>query len=138
MPKNKGKGGKTRKRGKNESDDVSSRELVFKEDGQEYGKIIKVLGGCQLEVSCYDGTIRKCHIRGKMVKKVWLTSGDIILVSVREYEKSVGDVAHKYNPDEIKRLEFLNEIPTEFHNKNNEEDDGVTFDFEENLEFSES
>ena len=37
MPKNKGKGGKTRKRGKNESDDVSSRELVFKEDGQEEG-----------------------------------------------------------------------------------------------------
>ena len=33
MPKNKGKGGKSRRRGKNEGDD--KRELVFKEDGQE-------------------------------------------------------------------------------------------------------
>jgi translation initiation factor 1A len=33
MPKNKGKGGKTRRRGKNE-DDGLKRELVFKEDGQ--------------------------------------------------------------------------------------------------------
>lgn len=33
MPKNKGKGGKNRKRGKNESD-VVKRELVVKEPGQ--------------------------------------------------------------------------------------------------------
>lgn len=32
MPKNKGKGGKNRRRGKNENDE--KRELVFKEDGQ--------------------------------------------------------------------------------------------------------
>ena len=38
MPKNKGKGGKNRRRGKNENDDVK-RELVQKEEGQ--GKIIK-------------------------------------------------------------------------------------------------
>ncbi|KAH6571028.1 hypothetical protein BASA62_004077 [Batrachochytrium salamandrivorans] len=34
MPKNKGKGGKNRKRGKNENES-DKRELVFKEDGQE-------------------------------------------------------------------------------------------------------
>jgi hypothetical protein len=33
MPKNKGKGGKNRRRGKNENDDVK-RELVQKEEGQ--------------------------------------------------------------------------------------------------------
>ncbi|MED6220656.1 hypothetical protein PIB30_046938 [Stylosanthes scabra] len=38
MPKNKGKGGKNRKRGKNEADD-EKRELVFKEDGQEYAQV---------------------------------------------------------------------------------------------------
>ena len=37
MPKNKGKGGKNRKRGKNEADDEKC-ELVFKEDGQEYAQ----------------------------------------------------------------------------------------------------
>lgn len=36
MPKNKGKGGKNRRRGKNENE-ADKRELIFKEDGQ--GKI---------------------------------------------------------------------------------------------------
>lgn len=33
MPKNKGKGGKNRRRGKNDNDD-EKRDLIFKEDGQ--------------------------------------------------------------------------------------------------------
>lgn len=33
MPKNKGKGGKNRRRGKNEND-IMKRELIMKEDGQ--------------------------------------------------------------------------------------------------------
>ena len=39
MPKNKGKGGKNRRRGKNENE-AMKRELVFKEDGQEYAQVI--------------------------------------------------------------------------------------------------
>ena len=38
MPKNKGKGGKNRRRGKNEND-LMKRELIFKEDGQEYAQV---------------------------------------------------------------------------------------------------
>ncbi|KAL6061916.1 hypothetical protein STEG23_031535 [Scotinomys teguina] len=37
MPKNKGKGGKNRRRGKNENES-EKRELVFKENGQEYAQ----------------------------------------------------------------------------------------------------
>lgn len=43
MPKNKGKGGKNRRRGKNENDN-EKRELTFKEDGQEYAQVVKMLG----------------------------------------------------------------------------------------------
>ena len=38
MPKNKGKGGKNRRRGKNENEGLK-RELIFKEDGQEYAQV---------------------------------------------------------------------------------------------------
>ena len=41
MPKNKGKGGKNRRRGKNENEGLK-RELVFKEDGQEYAQVDKI------------------------------------------------------------------------------------------------
>ena len=43
MPKNKGAGGKNRKRGKNENEN-DKRELVFKEDGQDYASVQKMLG----------------------------------------------------------------------------------------------
>ena len=62
-------GGKNRRRGKNENDD-DKRELVFREDGQEYAQVIKMLGNGRLEALCFDGEKRLAHIRGKMRKKV--------------------------------------------------------------------
>lgn len=64
-------GGKNRRRGKNENDD-DKRELVFREDGQEYAQVIKMLGNGRLEAQCFDGEKRLAHIRGKMRKKVRL------------------------------------------------------------------
>lgn len=69
MPKNKGKGGKNRRRGKNENES-EKRELVFKEDEQEYAQVTKMLGNGRLEAMCFDGVKRLCHIRGKLRKKV--------------------------------------------------------------------
>ena len=39
-----------------------------------------MLGNGRLEAQCIDGTKRLCHIRGKMRKKVWVNTGDIVLV----------------------------------------------------------
>jgi translation initiation factor 1A len=44
--------------------------LVFREDGQEYAQVIKMLGNGRLEALCFDGEKRLAHIRGKMRKKV--------------------------------------------------------------------
>ncbi|CDP09625.1 unnamed protein product [Coffea canephora] len=110
MPKNKGKGGKNKKRGKNEADD-EKRELVYKEDGQEYAQVIRMLGNGRCEAMCIDGTKRLCHIRGKMHKKVWIAAGDIILVGLREYQDDKADVILKYMADEARRLQQYEELP---------------------------
>lgn len=73
MPKNKGKGGKNRRRGKNENES-EKRELIFKEDEQEYAQVTKMLGNGRLEAMCFDGVKRLCHIRGKLRKKVCIVS----------------------------------------------------------------
>src|SRR5271167_2560319 len=81
-------GGKNRRRGKNENDN-EKRELVFKEEGQEYAQVIKMLGNGRLEAMCFDpkgATRRLAHIRGKLRKKVWVNQGDIILLSLREFQ----------------------------------------------------
>ncbi|KAK7389869.1 hypothetical protein VNO78_25165 [Psophocarpus tetragonolobus] len=110
MPKNKGKGGKNRKRGKNEADD-EKRELVFKEDGQEYAQVLRMLGNGRCEAMCIDGTKRLCHIRGKMHKKVWIAAGDIILLGLRDYQDDKADVILKYLPDEARLLKAYGELP---------------------------
>jgi translation initiation factor 1A len=47
---------------------------VFKEDGQEYAQVTKMLGNGRLEAQCFDGEKRLAHIRGKMRKKVRLVT----------------------------------------------------------------
>lgn len=132
MPKNKGKGGKTRRRGKNENFG-SKRELIYKDDGQEYAQVLKMLGSGRLEAYCFDGVKRLGHIRGKMQRKVWINSGDVILVSIREFQDGKADVIYKYNPDEAKQLKKEGELPdnikiTETGEIGEEEDnDGITF-----------
>jgi len=110
MPKNKGKGGKNRRRGKNENE-AEKRELVFKEDGQEYGQVIKMLGNGRLQAYCFDGINRLCHIRGKLRKKTWINAGDIILIGLRDYQDKKADVIQKYNADEARNLKTYGELP---------------------------
>nr|WGC76042.1 eukaryotic translation initiation factor 1A [Caligus elongatus] len=110
MPKNKGKGGKNRRRGKNENEGLK-RELVFREDGQEYAQVTKMLGNGRLEAMCFDGVKRLCHIRGKLRKKVWINQSDIILVGLRDYQDAKADVILKYSPDEARNLKSYGEFP---------------------------
>eukprot|EP00892_Ulva_mutabilis_P010643 jgi/Ulvmu1/7951/UM004_0184.1 len=109
MPKNKGKGGKNRRRGKNENEE--KRELIFREDGQEYAQVLRMLGQGRLEAQCMDGVKRLCHIRGKMRKKVWVNVGDIVLLGLREYQDEKADVILKYMADEARNLKQYGELP---------------------------
>merc|ERR1712185_502405 len=113
MPKNKGSGGKKVKRGKGDTNN-EKRELIFKEDGQEYGQVQRMLGNGRCEVQCFDGTKRLCHIRGKMRKKVWVNQGDIVLVSLRDFQDEKGDIIHKYQADEARNLKTYKELPENF------------------------
>lgn len=110
MPKNKGKGGKNRRRGKNENDDIK-RELVQCEPGQAYAQVLKMLGNGRLEAMCFDGVRRLCHIRGKLRKKVWINTSDIILIGLRDFQDEKADVILKYTADEARQLKSKGEIP---------------------------
>jgi translation initiation factor 1A len=99
-------GGKNRWRGKNENDD-DKRELVFRGDGQEYAQVIKMLRSRRLEAMCFDGEKRLAHIRYVLfpcayphihltdpLNQVCVNQGDIILLSLREFQDRKADVIH--------------------------------------------
>lgn len=94
-----------------------------------------MLGNGRLEAHCFDGVKRLAHIRGALRKKVWINQGDIILVSLREYQDDKADVIQRYNPDEARQLKQYGELPDNTKvNENDtfagEEDDEVDFEFE--------
>ena len=101
----------------------------------EYAQVTKMLGNGRLEAQCFDGEKRLAHIRGKLRKKVWINQGDIILLSLRDFQDAKGDVILKYTADEARNLKAYGELPE--NAKINETDtfpaDGdeeISFDFD--------
>ena len=145
MPKNKGKGGKNRRRGKNEGDD-DKRELEFKVDGQGvshcvcFNQLFDAItlqsmrksqrcwgtailrrtastrcGGSAISAaSCarrYGPSKSRLPILNTVVCQVWIGTGDIVLVGLRDYEKDKADVILKYTADEARDLKSYGELP---------------------------
>ena len=106
----KSKGGKNKRRCKKKNDG-GQRELILKEEGQVYAQITKILGCGRMEAKCFDNETRVCVIRGKMNKRNWITIGDVILLSLREYQDKTGDIIGKYTSTEVQSLRQSGEIP---------------------------
>ena len=111
MPRARGKGGKNRKKTKAQQD-REKRELTFKEDGQEYGQVLRLLGNGRVEVQCIDGKKRTGTIRGSMRNRVWIHAGDIVLLGLRDFgDDGKADVMLKYYEEEARELQDLGELP---------------------------
>ncbi|KAJ1879025.1 translation initiation factor activity protein, partial [Kickxella alabastrina] len=117
------------------------RELNFKDDEQEYAYVTKMLGHGHLQATSMTGEILRVSIRGKLRKKVWITPGNLVLVSAREFETVKEDTVRnvdlilKYNDDEEAQLKRYGEIPDV---KVQRDTDGGADDGDEgNIEFNE-
>lgn len=99
--------------------------------------MIRMLGNGRLEAQCFDGVKRLCHIRGKMRKKVWVGTGDIVLIGLRDFQDGKADVILKYSPDEARSLKAHGEISKDTNIVENTEEGGeeeteeCAFDFDE-------
>jgi translation initiation factor 1A len=115
--------------------DKVAAEFITRGEGQEYAQAGRMLGNGRLEAICFDGETRLAHIRGKMLKRVWVSTGDIILVALRDFQEDKVDVIHKYSQDQAKRLKNMGEIPSNTKLSTDvaldDDIDGVEFVFEE-------
>jgi translation initiation factor 1A len=121
MPK-RGGGGRDRQKG------AMKKELVFKTEGEtEYAQVTKMLGNSRVETLCIaDGRTRLCKIRGSL--RVWIQVGDIVLISLRDFEDTKADVIWKYTADEAKKLKRNGALPD--CTKLNENDAGGALSWE--------
>ena len=95
------------KKNKRQAHYYVSEGMIYKDDGQEYARVTKLLGAGRVQAFCLDGVNRLCTIRGTMRNKVWVSLGDFVLVSLREYQYAKADVIHRYGLDESRQIERM-------------------------------
>lgn len=92
----------------------TTRELQFKDVDQEYAVVVKALGDCRLECRMPTGETKIAHIRGAMKNKARIYTGDLVLISEREFETGKVDVIGVYSKEDVKRLRKVDEISEGF------------------------
>jgi translation initiation factor 1A len=81
------------------------KELVLPGPGQVLGVVVQMLGYDRLLVKCTDGHERVCRIRGKMKRRVWIKTGDVVLVAPWDFQyEARGDVLWRYTESQVHRL----------------------------------
>ncbi|MEM2636949.1 MAG: translation initiation factor aIF-1A [Candidatus Korarchaeota archaeon] len=66
-------------------------------EGELLAIVIRRLGGDIVEVKCEDGVVRQARIPGKMKKRVWIHTGDILLIAPWEFQPSKADIVFQYD-----------------------------------------
>ena len=112
------KGGKKYKKGGKKNNSIE-RQLIYKDPKEDQE---------------YDGIDRLGIGAGNIRKRVWINNGDIVLISKWEFQTddSKCHIIHKYEEDEVKRLQAEGHFPDSIKI---EEDNGYD-DFEDNFTFS--
>ena len=112
-------GGKNYKKSKHGG---SSTKSVFieRQPDQMYARIVKNLGDRNMLVYSNDNKTRLCHIRGSMRKRIWINIGDLVLISLRSFEKTPdddvnktyekGDIVAKYDEEQYGKLKKMPDI----------------------------
>ncbi|MBU1197609.1 translation initiation factor eIF-1A [Candidatus Micrarchaeota archaeon] len=79
--------------------------LRLPREGELFGVVRELVGGSRLFVNCEDGKERLCRIPGRIRMKLWMRSGDIVLITpwvVESDEKA--DIAYRYTRPQVEQL----------------------------------
>lgn len=95
-------GGKNYKKSKHSTGSVGPRLEEAGED-EFYGRVIKNLGNLNMNVYCNDNIVRICKVRGSMRKRVWINVGDLVIVSLRNFENE--DEKKFMTPEEKRQID---------------------------------
>ena len=102
------KGGKGHKKKASKAFNINtSRKLIEKdsEEGQEYGYVVKILGGSRVLVENESNKEVQAVIPGRFRKRNYIRLGDYIIIQVRSFNKNQYDVVYcSYTRDDIKSL----------------------------------
>ena len=81
---------------------------------QVLGILEQRLGGSRMRVRCLDGKTRICRIPGRLKRRLWVRTSDLIIVEPWEFSgDQKGDVLYKYTKAQLgflKRKGYLKQM----------------------------
>ncbi len=88
--------------------------LPNKTDNEMFALAIQLMGASQIKALCEDGQERMCRIKGTMKKKVWIRTGDVLIIRLWDYQKDRADIVWRYfgtQTEHLKRNGYLKGLP---------------------------
>lgn len=111
-------GGKGFKKGKKKGNNFrEEKELILKDpkENENYGLVKGAKGNGRFDIETPDGTVKIGVIRGKHRKRMWVNSGDIVLVGIwTDLGEDKCSILHKYSEDHVQKLVEKREILPNF------------------------
>ena len=97
---------------KNES---ALKEIRIPEEGEMFGRVLKMLGGENVMIKCTDGLTRRGRIRGKLKRRVWIRDNDIVIIAPWDFkEKERGDIVWRFTLPQVDWLKQNGHIAKDF------------------------
>ncbi|MCD6502765.1 MAG: translation initiation factor eIF-1A [Thermoplasmata archaeon] len=85
--------------------------LPDRDNGEMFAIAREMLGGNHLRVICEDKKERLARIPGKMLKKVWIKVGDLLIVKPWEFQDTKADVVFRYTKVQAYNLKKRGLLP---------------------------
>jgi len=97
---------------KNES---ALKEIRLPEEGELFGRVLKMMGGENVMIKCDDNLTRRGRIRGKLKRRVWIRDNDIVIIAPWDFkEDERGDIVWRFTLPQVQWLKDNNHIPKDF------------------------
>lgn len=88
----------------------ASKELLFKDDDQYYAHVLNALGDRRFSILTDEGNELIGKLRGNMRRRDYVSSGCVVLCSLRPEDGGKADILHKYTDQHVKLLRKYSEL----------------------------
>jgi len=92
-------------------EDVSRVRLPNIKEGEMFGIADQLLGASKIKVMCEDGVSRMGRIPGKIKKRMWIREGDLLIISLWDFQPDKCDVRFRYTKTQAVNLSKRGKVP---------------------------
>ncbi len=85
--------------------------LPNRSKGEMFAVADQLVGGSRVRVVCEDGKSRMGRIRGRIKKRKWIRTGNLLIVRPWDFQDDKADIIYSYTPTQASNLARRHKIP---------------------------